>query len=196
MPLPIIDNVWRVAIPFTGTLGINPVNIFHVVCATDDATAVGGHIDDAKAAMVSAGFNPWRLMTSSYSTEFIELIKLDGTSPTQLYHMTNQFVGQSGGEIVPEAAGVVGFHTGQRGPRGRGRMFIGPARESMIADGLVDGSWVSDALGGFNAFVLSLAESDCAMTVASYAHRDHHEVTSVHPSPKVATQRRRLLATR
>jgi len=196
MPLPVIDNVWRITLPFQGLSGINPVNVFHVICDTDDATVVGGFIDDAKADMVSAGFNPWSLMPSTFFTDFLELIKLDGTSPTQSYALTNRFGGQSSGDIVPEACGVMSFHTGQRGPRGRGRMYIGPCKENRIADGQVDSAWVTEATGGFNAFVLSLGLNDCAMAVASYVHRDAHAITSVRADVAMGTQRRRLLATR
>jgi len=132
-------------------------------------------------------------LSEDYQLTSLTAIPLDGTSGGT----TVSVIGPSGfatGDYIAQGCQVLSMYTGRRGPRGRGRMYIGPVGESVQEDGHVavtaavfTNAWqtVFDAMSGLGA----------DLVVASYAHADAHPVTSLAMHSPLFTQRRRALKT-
>src|SRR6185312_11459150 len=104
-PLPVIDNVWRAAFVFNSHEGVRPVNVMHFLDAIGTRTAQGmfDNINDALPGRL------WSVVEDSYVVEAVQLLKLDGASPTVIVptDQSTPWQGGSGGEIIPNLAYVV-----------------------------------------------------------------------------------------
>jgi len=186
----VIANVFRVSMPWQGGL-VKPVNVFHVKsAAASTASDVGDAIDGALAGLTG---DPWNSMSDDYTCEVIDIIELDGSSATFAKTLTNIPQGAASGPEVPNTAGVVSFHTAQRGSRGRGRMYVGPVTEDIIDNGELQGSNAADMRQGWEDFItaLPLQTPSLELVVASYVHADSHQVTNFRVDTILGTQRRR-----
>lgn len=189
-PLPVIAGVYRVSIQWNEVGGVRPVNVFHVRSSNDDVTEVS---DIIKAAMDPDMFLP---LAQTYETEFLDVLPLDGVTPTYRQSLVGVASGATLGDIIPEQAAVLSFRTEQRGPRGRGRLYLGPIGETAADGGHIGGDVVSVTPGAWEDFATAMNADDVALGVASYVHADFHLVNFISVSTNIGTQRRRLLQTR
>lgn len=197
MPLPVIADVFRCSLIWDTVAGVTPVNVIHVQSATATASQVGTNLlqafEDHSATLAA--------IATGYDLHEIDVLPLDGTSPTTPIFISDSGVNGSGGaNPVPEVALVTTFSTNQRGARGRGRLFLGPMSEAAIVAGEIDTAAISLASVGaawvaWNAQLLAGSPS-ITHVVASYVHADAHPVTLYTPRIDYGTQRRRLLQTR
>src|SRR3954451_12387594 len=65
--------------------------------------------------------------------------------------------GDGTGDMVPNCAQVVSFHTTQRGPRGRGRAYIGPVTEGNITNGSFTDTFTGGVVSQWETFIGELA---------------------------------------
>jgi hypothetical protein len=191
MPLPVIADTYRVSIDWETHASVRPVNVFHVRASGATVSDVADSIDASFNPAVNG--NPFEAMHSGQQAFSFTVLPLDGASPGFIHSWTNTPAGGGSGEIIPQGAVVVSFHTGQRGPRGRGRMFVGPCRESVVADGVVDNTVQSDTAISFNAWFADMLTQTPVITpvIASYRHRDKHDIDSLRVDRIMGTQRRR-----
>lgn len=196
-PLPTISQVWRCSLKWNPWGGVRPVNVFHVRCAGGTDADISSAIDHAFQHLVSgvrAGALIFTAMTSDQVLHDFDLLKLDGSSATTNHTLSANLFGATNGDTIPQACAVSSFHTAQRGARGRGRMYVGPIREATNAGGVLDSASVLNMANGWTGFMADLATATIPvqLVVASYAHADAHDVTTVRTDGIIGTQRRRV----
>jgi hypothetical protein len=187
MTLPVINDVYRCTLNWPTNLGVAPRSVFHVHASGIDEAAVVSQINAAHQA------NMFWPMSQAYDCINIDCIKLDGTSATFTGVLTSgRYKGvQTGSDQNPAVAAVVSFRTLQRGPRGRGRMYVGPITETGQANGVLDATGAGLMAVGWAAWISAMNSANVPLVVASYAHADYHEVTSFAIDALVGVQRRR-----
>lgn len=186
MPLPVIADTFRCTLNWASTGGVLPHNVFHVQALTGNEADL--------FAVLEANFttNMFAFMHDGINIESVDIIKLDGSSAQQSFNMTEFIDGQGTGDVLPAYAAVLSLHTTQRGPRGRGRMFIGPTTEALVDNGTIGGGGFVDAtITAWDTFKDDLAGAGVDLGVASYAHSDFHGVTTFSMSGVAGIQRRR-----
>jgi hypothetical protein len=193
MTLPVIADCFRVTVEWGSQNGVTPRNVFHVSSTSDDVTAIGAAILGAYQE------GQWTAMHNGFEQLNLAILPLDGSTATTLIDAvgTPNSTGASTGDMVPEAALIMSFATGLRGPAHRGRIYIGPVGESEIDSGKIQGDFgaTADAWAAFQDALIASSPS-CALVVASYKHATMAQVHTIVGKGDVATQRRRLLQTR
>lgn len=194
-PLPVIADVYRIALNWTTSIpggGRNATNVLHVR-STGDVDHVGTTMATLLEAAAVAD-NPFALLDGDYVLISLNVIPLDGTSVGVDYPVESTNGGGTG-DSIPNMANCVAFHTARRGPRGRGRIFIGPIAESEQEDGLMNSTATAIAVAeNWVTLHAAMRAADPSIdpVVASYAHADANSITSVRCNFKLASQRRRL----
>jgi hypothetical protein len=188
----VINDTYRVTLLWDSFASVIPRNVFHVSSTSNDVSDIAGVIDDAFGT-TSVGNNMFWPMHSSQVCHSFDILPLDGVSAASTWPITNPLEGAAGGEVIPAACYVVSLKTGVRGQSGRGRMYIGPIRETAQIDGHTDETGQGNVLAGFGNFQNELQGSTPAVTlvVASYRLAQAHTVTSFRVDTPLGTQRRR-----
>lgn len=186
--LPTISNCYRVTLDWNANVGIQPRNVFHVRGPGASEELVRDNIVDAA---VDHLFAP---LSAGWDCPEVTVLKLDGTSAGQTFAIpSGTFLGgTTGSDVIPESCALIGFQTAQRGPRGRGRMFIGPISENQQAQGVLNTTTSADMATAWAEFISNLEGNGIPLQVTSYTHADSHDVTSFHISNTVGIQKRRL----
>lgn len=189
-PLPTIPNCVRIAINWSQSAGVRPVNVFHIVTASTDEAEIAEAIGDA---FIAAGANVFACVQDGFTIDTYTITLLDGSSAGQVVNEARTIGGQASGDPIPAVAGVLSFHTAQRGPRGRGRMYLGPIGEGIQAGGILSGSVGINCAAAWQDVDTELGTSSIngGLVVASYVHAEAGAVTSISMRPQVGTQRRR-----
>lgn len=184
-PLPVIAGVVRCTLNWESNAHPSTHNVLHFLDPVGSATHVAQEIAD--------GFTNDALLdlSSVYILNSVDILPLDGTTASQRGAVSGGPVGFSSGDTIQSACALIDLYTAQRGPRGRGRVFLGPIGESAQANGFVTSpAAVSD---GWNATIAAWAGSDAGqLVVASYVHADAHEVVTASCRSVYGSQRRRL----
>lgn len=187
-PLPTITDVYRVTWNFSPSEGVTPRIVQHYYSPNSDVDVFGASLI---AVMVDDLFYP---MPGAFEPLTIDVLPLDGTTPTQSFNLPNGIAFCSGdSDMSPASAYVMSLRTAQRGPRGRGRSYIGPVADSTIQDGQVFGESYENLQVAWAAFLEAASELDplISLCVASYTHSDQHVVTGITFRQVLGTQRRR-----
>jgi hypothetical protein len=189
-PLPTIGNCVRVSINWSQVAGVRPVNVLHLITASDDEEEIATELGDA---FIAGGSNVFQCVQESYTIDSYTVTLLDGSSAGQVIGESRTIGGQGSGEILPAQAGVLSLRTSQRGPRGRGRLYLGPCSEGTIANGLMTGSISVTMPLAWQAVETALAGSPitASLGVASYVHAEVNGVTSIGMRSQAGTVRRR-----
>jgi len=186
-PLPTIPDVFRIRLLWTGVSPSRPVNVFHVRTTTGSVSQI--------AAAVEANFTTTmiRPVSGTFSVTGVGITPLDGTTAEQFFTWASSKAGQSTGDILPSTAAVMSFRSSQRGPQGRGRMFLGPVAESVADGGFWNGTDKGLCVTAWNTFNTAITGSAaaCPMVVASYAHVAAYTVLTYNGRAPFGTQRRR-----
>jgi hypothetical protein len=187
-PLPVITDVYRVVLDWESGDACTPKNILHIRSTGNSEAGIGAALD----ASWQSGM--WDEVSSDMAFSQVTITKLDGTSAAVIVNVDTQG-GGAGGQIIPEQAMVLSLRTLQRGPRGRGRLFLGPVTEDNVNQGKLSVTPVNNIVVDWGTFndQLHAQSPSCALVVASYVHSDAHDVTSISSSIDVGMQRRRLL---
>lgn len=187
-PLPVIAGCYRVTWNFQTSHGITPRIVQHFGSPSNTVDVFGASF---VISTVDNMFNP---MPQSFEPLTIDVLPLDGVTPTQTFDLpTGGDLCQAGEECSPASAAIMSCQTGQRGPRGRGRSFIGPVAEAEIANGLLDSTDVDAMEDAWTEFVdnLEALSPQIFHVVASYTHEDMNPVTNRVFESVLGTQRRR-----
>lgn len=181
-PLPTIADTYRVTLNWNAAHGVEPRNVLHFRKASSDeadlAAALEDHFGDAM----------WEPVQQDWAFTTVDILKLDGTSATQVFPVPAQGSLTSGDGIV-EAACIISLRTAQRGSRGRGRIFLGPLAESKQSQGIYTGGTTVGAV--WAAFADNMFLDSWELVVASYVHADAHRVSSIHNDSVIGLQKRR-----
>lgn len=187
-PLPTITGVFRVTFDFPTNLGVTPRMVHHYLNISGDEAELADVIHDAWVA------NQLKPMSQAYDCAQLSIIKLDGHSATQVIPVASGTIKgqQTGSDQIAQCCAVVSFHTSQRGPRGRGRSYVGPIVESQQANGVLSSGTQGDMADAWGSYLDNVATADYSLVIASYAHHDAHGVTAVNVDSICGTQRRRI----
>jgi len=190
--LPTIAGIYRVAYLWTG-YGLNPVNVFHyrIGGATPTLAQIALNLGNAHASGAHDGLDA---IGSLLNCSAVQITPLDGTTAGQVLPLGRTLTGHTTGEVTLNNAAILSLHTTQRGPRGRGRVYLGPIGESVQNSGVLDAPTTAAMLTGWQAIHSYLAGLPAPMTpvVASYVHADAHDVSGIRVDNFVGSQRRRL----
>lgn len=190
MPLPVIADVFRVTFDWSTSGGVTPRNVIHVqdLGHARSEADVGSDIGEVLGSVAHL----FECVKDSYTLGQLTVIKLDGSSASVVvpFSTTN---GQASGDIIPASSGVLSLRTEVRGPRGRGRLFLGPVGEGAQAGGILSSGVVSDMQAAWltAADELQSLSPGLPLVVASYKHGDAHPVSNIIMDPVCGTQRRR-----
>jgi hypothetical protein len=190
-PLPTIPNIHRVTLNFNQVNGVSPRNVFHVDGGTHTVQEVGLQL---RACFTSSGAGLFEIVPTAYQFSDISIIPLDGHSATYNQALSAPVTGGAGGtQGSPATAAVLSMHTNQRGPRGRGRLYIGPCSENFIADGVMDATKRTNMVATWTNFKSALFQgtTPLVLVVASYVHSQANSVNSLSMNLICGTQRRR-----
>lgn len=185
--LPVIPNCFRIRLTWSGSSSSRPVNVFHLGTSSGTVSQIAANLEaNWTVAMI-------RPVSSSFSVTGVGITPLDGTTAEQFFTWTAAKAGQATGDIIPQAASVVSFRTLQRGPQGRGRMYLGPVGESVADAGFWNGTDRGICLAAWATFEAAMIAGTAAsnLVVASYKHLDFHNVTTITGRSAMGTQRRR-----
>lgn len=188
MPLPVIENVYRVALEFTNNSGGHSTNVLHVRTLMANVDEIAIALDAATVA------DMWYPLATPYHLDSWNLTPLDGVSPTFTLPASSGNNGNGGNVSSNATAAVLKLSTGIRGPRGRGRLFIGPAGESVCESGEVSSVARESAVEGWNTWgstLFALDPDPIEFVVASYTHEDANSVVNISMDARLGNQRRR-----
>jgi len=187
-PLPVIANVYRVALNYLhgGTAQI-AVNVIHVRSASTNPALVALAIH---SSMLNKMFTT---MSSGALCKSMDLTRLDGTSAAY-HHTMTPFSGQgSSGDFEPGSTAVVGFRTALRGRSHRGRLYLPFLAEGQASNGQLTAGQALVLLLGWSNFVNALPTKTplCFLVVASYKLATATDVVTTPVLRAYGTQRRR-----
>lgn len=194
--LPIIDDCFRVSLIWSDVAGAHPVNVMHFSSSAGD--------EDSLASALDASWHNGQFGVVSTATSVVryDILKLDGSAATKSYTPdpanSEGLEGQASGDPLLAYAVCVAFKTDFRGPRNRGRIFIGPLSENEVLAGTfvgVDNDVIAAQWSAFNTSLVGTADA-WLHGVASYKGHTFTGISQYRADLFPATQRRRLTATR
>jgi len=190
--LPVISNVFRCAVEILSNGLFHPVSVFHV---RSHSAADAGDVLDQVTARLDDHLDMWSFLHSTSSFEAIKVTPLDGSTATVQGSLAST-MGTGSGDSIPQACALIHIGTGQRGSRGRGRIYTGPVTEDLIHNGSLDSTLRGTVQTAWNDFATDLnafgGPVEVEFGVASYVHSDFHPSVSITCQALGATQRRRM----
>jgi hypothetical protein len=188
MPLPVIANVFRVAVNWRA--GESPLTFHNVMhfrspgaTPEDVATAFDNH--------KTTGM--WRTVSQTYSVDSLDVTKLDGSSVS--FHFDTgsdtDWDGQGGTQFIPQASAIVKLATALRGRSYRGRIYLPALAEDRTFNGVVDPTDQGITTAAWDTFGTDMIAAGTTLVVASYKHATAADVTNIICESRTGTQRRR-----
>ena len=154
-PLPVIADVFRCSLRWDGgAIGYIPINVIHI-----QAQATGQVNADAYAALNTAVAGAmWGSVAGVGIVGHVDVIKLDGTSPTSSFATGGpaKWQGGSTGTFVPQVSALVKLQTLVRGRRHRGRIYLPVTAESAVVAGSLTSSVVTSMQAAWTNFIAAL----------------------------------------
>ena len=184
--LPVIPDVYRVAMNWTGPGGQNAVNVIHVAKVASTPAAVAAAVDAAAVATM------WSAQSSGATVTSLNVTPLDGSSASFILATTGaKWTGSNVGDFSPATANIVSLRTALRGRSHRGRVYLPFCTEGQISNGSLVAGVPANVQTGWNSFQTTLSAGATILVVASYLHATAQAVTSLLAETVLATQRRR-----
>lgn len=180
-PLPVLTNCFRVANNYTcGEASFANIWNFQAAGASDPNDVAANFIasyDQSSPSSMRA------LHSSAVTLGAVEVTPYDGSTPTIVVPRS---AGVHGTGTTPpvsaQTAGIITLQSVIRGPRGRGRVFIGGLPAGLLdSDGARwSTSWPTDVTSWFGNFLAAMAGASegCNLVVVSLKHSDFHQVMS------------------
>jgi hypothetical protein len=184
--LPVIPNVFRVALNWVHTNGQIAVNVMHVRTTLLTTVGIEALLNTAWSATQIT------LVSNAAKVDHISITPLDGASATAVFVETNaRWTGGSTDLPIPAAAQVVSLRTALRGRSHRGRLYLPFMVEGNFANGSVSTGSNAAIQTAWDSFVTGMATGTAPLVVASYLHATAENVTKAACEFVVGTQRRR-----
>jgi hypothetical protein len=184
-PLPVIANVYRVAINSGATNGLTAATIMHFRSSSLDESGIFTALSaSGTVAMLS-------LQSGTLNGTATHITKLDGTSGTQVFGAPTWFSGGGSGEPLAQVCAVVSFRTALRGASHRGRAYLPFVGESEVNAGILNSPDRVGAQTAWQNFIGAMNTADADLVVASYVHSTAEGVTTATINPVSGTQKRR-----
>jgi hypothetical protein len=188
MPGPIIiPNVWQVTLKWDPFAGVKARNVLHFESASGTKAQLAAAMNtNLKSAMFGA-------QSLSMLVNRVGIMHLDGTDPEADFPVS-QSGNHSGTDCIPQLCQIISLRTTQRGPRGRGRIFLGPVVEGAQASGVIDPTVVPVSQTAWETFKTDMATAagNWNLVVASRKHLSFATVETLISETQAATQRRRM----
>ena len=188
-PLPIIADVYRCALRWSGPTGVPAaVNVMHFRSPSSTASAVATAIDTNVTA------NMWRQTLTGYGVRELDVTPLDGTGLTNVLTtgLPAKWKGAGlGSEIVPQVCVLARLNTSFRGRSHRGRLYLPWVSEGSMTNGTYASADQTAQNTAWGTFLTNMSGTGHHLCVASYKYASSVDVTSVFCETLLATQRRR-----
>lgn len=135
MPLPVISQIWQVAIRYANA-SYYAVNVFNVHTTETSDSLIAFGVGEAFYAPNSLA----QLQSSTMVCQDITVTKYDGASggvifPASTLALSNDAGYEGTPSTVPNVAGVITWRTGLAGRSFRGRSYIAGLAEGTVDDG-------------------------------------------------------------
>lgn len=183
--LPVISGVWRCTLNWESNDAGSTHNVLHFLGPTSSFASFAQDLSD--------GFDVAALahLASIFILNSVDILPLDGVTPQQHSVTTLGKVGGASGDPITTACSLIDLSTDQRGPRGRGRVFLGPIGESVQDSGALNNP--GDVSQGWMDSIANWAGGNVGqLVVASYVHADSHDVVLASCRSRYGSQRRRM----
>lgn len=189
--LPVITNVYRVALNWTATGGQIAANVIHIRDESGTITVPQLRTELDAAASV----NMWWGTTINAKVTDIAITPLDGIHATShgAPATTAKWTGKNGTTWAPALSILMKMGTGLRGRTHRGRTFLPFIEDAAVVDGIVDPTTVTGLTGAWQTFSdnLSGGAHNLSLGVASYKLAQFNIAVALDCEPVAGTQRRR-----
>lgn len=190
MPLPVISDVFRVALEWSpsGLISKPATNVMHFKAAGLTESDIYTALDGAVTA------NMWAHTSTGVGVAHVAVQKLDGSSAGSIFATgaPSKWVGtHSSSDLFPAGAVVAKFGTAKRGRSYRGRAYLPWVCEAAQAFGNVDGTVLTNMNTAWATWLSTMHGGAAVPGVASYKLSTFEPITSVVVEPLLATQRRR-----
>jgi len=185
MALPTIPDVFRCTLNWQTTGGVTAHNVLHFYAPSKNEQDVADALQDNITS------NMFNFIANGVELDSVDVIDLGSIASTLEHNFSPKIDGQGTGDLIPNNAAVLALRTDVRGPRGRGRIFIGPVCEGQLNDAFVDGTYKAALLTAWGVFKTAMQADGVDLHVASYVHEDSHVVTSFSMRDVAGTMRRR-----
>jgi hypothetical protein len=189
-PLPVIDEVFRVALRWSSTeLATNAVNVIHIRSSTLAPAAIYAVLD----AHVTA--NMWGHTKNTSQIASVDITPLDGVSVTSSFvtGAPAKWCGaETAGDINPAGCTLIKLKTSERGRSHRGRIYLPWNDENVFGLGKLGSTERGIMQAAWNTFVSAIEGADVVLQVASYKLATSLPVESTLVELYEASQRRRL----
>jgi hypothetical protein len=184
-PPPVITDVFKVILRWSPGNSVTAINRLHF-----EATG-GGNVSALHTALVAhLTTNMFDVTAAARHLQSIGITPLDGTSAETEFSASG-LSGNGTGQELPQVCAVVSLRTPMRGPRGRGRVYVGPVTEDATLNGAIGPASVSTMQSAWDTFNTAMTAAAFPLVVASYKHLDDHFVTNILVDAFSGTQRRR-----
>jgi hypothetical protein len=185
---PIIPNVYRCALNWKTAGPAYAENVIHILCPGTSASHIMEILE------VAVGNQMWASVSDEARVESVSITPLTATPLTEEFPTVSaSWTPDTGGEYIPQMAGIVKLLSSTGGRRARGRVFLPFTRESAqeggaLATTVADG--LSDAWNDFKDAIVT-ADGNAHLVVASYRGLTSHNVVNCIGEKQTGTQRRR-----
>lgn len=189
MPGPIIiADTYLVTLNWSRYLGVQPRNVLGFKSVgTNEA-----HVGTVVAANLTTAM--FQNMEAGHVLNDISVLPLDGTTASLQVAVAGVHGGQSVNHIQPAVCAVVSLKTGLRGPRHRGRVYLGPMSTNSLLDGIMTVGIGTTMFAAWSTFWVACNAGAPPVSLAVVS-RKHADVNLVASAPFIelpaATQRRR-----
>jgi hypothetical protein len=162
-------------------------NVIHFHSPTGNEEDLGDKFDARRSLAM------FKYLSNGYRMFSLDILALDGVSAGLTHVIDGDLQGGATGDPLPQVCAGLTFQTATRGPRGRGRIYMGPTSEAAFSDGFA--SNLTDLAtweGAWTTFNTGMTADGYALCVASYLHEDQNEVSNIRANRYSTTQRRRM----
>lgn len=181
--------IYRMTLNITNTSAPTTHNVLHW-SGSGSEDVLSADFDDALGELAAASHLLWPCPDDS-TMNSISTLDVGSTEASFDYNLTNDQTGGASGDPIWQAAGIVSIKTNTRGPRGRGRIYLGPCAEDANDSGNLDPTGMGVCQTAWNDLRASMALDGWSLGVYSRTYSTFAAATSVTVRDYIATQRRR-----
>jgi hypothetical protein len=187
-PLPVIPDVFRVALTWNDTSGPTAANVMHVRAPT----MTPDQIYAAMQANNSAGM--WVHTHLNARIVRVDITPLGSIGSTYTYTPANDVKwrgAQDADQVIPNLASILKLSTAKRGKFYRGRLFLPFVVEAITVNGKMLETSRNTQGAAWAAWIQAMSTAGAQLGVASYTLAEFNPVATFSIQSVFGTQRRR-----